>query len=315
MRVSTNVRRVSALSVRGAVALCCLPLSIPLTVSSAQSASAAVTVTSHFIWTATSSNISTSFTFINNATTNGAPNARLFVTPTDDPGGVCGCVTDPAPVGALWAGGARQWTIFNEDLSNMPVGASFNVLVVQKAGANVFTTTATSQNTTANGMTINSKAINGKPNAILQVTESLPNGIGGPFNPHPIGVVYGLGPTGNQWAIQNVDNAAMPIGAEFNVMVGATSSNGGKAVLLTGTSTNTTGSQTFVSNSETNGNPNAVVFETQNADPGLHFGAGDVATTGVLYTVTSKDRVAVFNESGSAMPAFTHYFNLLIFSS
>lgn len=128
-------------------------------------------------------------------------------------------------------------------------------------------------------------------------------------------MVYGLGSSANEWAIQNLDNAAMPIGTAFNVMVGATSSNGGKAVLLTGTSANTTGTDTFVSNKETTGNPNAVVFETPNADPGLNFGTGDPGTTGVAYRVGPTDQVAVFNENGTAMPTSTHYLNLLIFPS
>jgi hypothetical protein len=98
-------------------------------------------------------------------------------------------------------------------------------------------------------------------------------------------------------------------------MVGAKPSNGGKAVLLTGTSANTVGTDSFVSNSQTTGNPNAVVFETQNADPGLNFGFGDVAPTGVAYRVSPTDLVAVFNEDGSSMPSGTHYFNLLIFPS
>jgi hypothetical protein len=58
-------------------------------------------------------------------------------------------------------------------------------------------------------------------------------------------LVYGLGTSGNQWAIQNVDNGAMPVGAAFNVMVGSKASNGGKAALLTGTSANTSGTDTF----------------------------------------------------------------------
>jgi hypothetical protein len=70
-----------------------------------------------------------------------------------------------------------------------------------------------------------------------------------------------------------------------------------------------------VNNPETNGNPNAVVFETQNADPGLHFGTGDVAPTRVIYLSSPRDILAVFNENGSFMPSRTHYFNLLIFPS
>ncbi len=310
MRSTRNIRTTLAVAAAGAMAAAALA-SVP----TALPASASVTVTSHFVWTATSSNVSVWFTFINNGATNGDPNALLFVTPTYDPGGVCGCVTDPAPIGVLYAGGAQQWTIFNENETDMPVGASFNVMVVQKATSNVFTVQATAQNTSANGMTISKSSINGKSNALLQITETHPQSLGGPFNPHPTGVVYGLGTAGNLWDIQNVDNAAMPIGATFNVMVGSKPSNGGKAVLLTGTSSNTVTTDTFVSNSETNGNPNAVVFETQNADPGLNFGSGDVATTGVAYRVGPTDQVAVFNDDGTSMPSSTHYFNLLIFPS
>jgi hypothetical protein len=282
---------------------------------SAIAASAAVTVTSHFIWTTTSSNIQLFASFINNGATNGDPNALLFVTPTYDPGEICGCVTDPAPVGVIWAGGVNQWAILNEDLSPMPVGVSFNVLVVQRPSTDVFTVTATAQNTTGNGMTINATAINGKGNALLQVTQSMPLGIGSVPNGHPIGVVYGLGSRGNLWDIQNLDNATMPAGAKFNVMVGGAPSNGGSAVLLTGKSSNTFGSTTFVSNAETTGNPNTVVFVTENADPGLNFGTGDVAQTGVVCDTSPRDVAAVFNENGSAMPTTTHYFNLLIFPS
>ncbi len=284
-------------------------------VPSVLTADAAVTVTSHFTWTATSSNVNLWFSFINNDATNGNPNALLFVTPAYDPGGVCGCVIDASPVGVIWAGGSNEWALMNENETDMPVGAAFNVMVVQKPTSQVFTTTATASNSTGNGMTISSKAINGKGAALLQVTSSLPNGLGSVVDGHPLGVVYGLGGSGDEWDIQNVDNATMPLGAVFNVMVGGKPSNGGKAALLTGTSTNTTGSSTFISNAETNGNPNAVVFETQNADPSLNFGAGDVAPTGVVYDDSPSDVGAVFNESGSAMPATTHYFNLLIFPS
>lgn len=113
-------------------------LFISVFASTALPASAAVTVTSHFIWTTTPSNVSIAFSFINNGATNGDPGALLFVTSSYDPGGVCGCVTDPAPVGVVWAGGANQWTVYNADVSNMPVGAAFNVLVVQKPSSRVF---------------------------------------------------------------------------------------------------------------------------------------------------------------------------------
>lgn len=306
---------VKAIMRRAVGALICSALFLPITLPASAPASAAVTVTSHFIFTTTSTNVNLFFAFINNAATNGAPNAVVFVTPAYDPGGVCGCVNDPSPVGAIWASGANEWALENQDFTDMPVGASFNILVVQKPMSQVFIDTATSSNTTANGTVINSKAINGKGTALLQVSTLLLNGLGSILDPHPIGVVYGLGSQGNEWAIQNVDNATMPIGTAFAVMVGAKPSNGGKAVLLTGTSGNTFGSDTFISNSETTGNPNAVVFETQNADPALNFGSGDVAPTGVIYLASPKDVMAVENSNGSAMPTSTHYFNLLVFPS
>jgi hypothetical protein len=91
-------------------------------------------------------------------------------------------------------------------------------------------------------------------------------------------------------------------------------SNGGKAVLLKGRAANTVAGDTNIANAQTDGNPNAVVFDTQNADPNLHLGALDPAPTGVAYR-NNIDRVAVFNENGTTMPTKTHYFNLLIFPS
>jgi hypothetical protein len=307
-----SAKRGIALAVSGLVAAGGLATA---TVAQSMAASAAVTVTSHFIWTPSSSNVAVFYSMINNGATNGQPNALLFVTPAYNPGGICGCATDPAPVGVIWAPGAGQWAILNEDLSPMAVGVSFNVPVVEKPSAQAFSVTATTQNIFANGMTINNSVINGNGSSLLQVTQSMPDGIGSVPNGHPIGVVYGLGTKGNLWDIQNLDNATMPTGAKFNVLVGSKPSNGGRAVLLTGTSTNTFGSDTFISNAETTGNPNTVVFITESADPSLHFGSGDVAQVGLLYDTSPRDVAAVFNENGSAMPTSTHYFNLLIFPS
>jgi hypothetical protein len=53
----------------------------PLAGASAQAAAAGVTVTSHFIWTATTANSSGDSTFINNFATNNRPGAILFITP------------------------------------------------------------------------------------------------------------------------------------------------------------------------------------------------------------------------------------------
>ena len=68
--------------------------------------------------------------------------------------------------------GGGRWGIFNEDTStNIPVGASFNVLVVPHANADVFLQIATAGNTSGDSTSINSTATNGKPKAFLQVTQ------------------------------------------------------------------------------------------------------------------------------------------------
>lgn len=58
---------------------------------------------------------------------------------------------------------------------------------------------------------IDNPATNGNPDAIVIVTQ-LWTGV---YNPHPVGVFY----TGGKWTIFNEDEAAMPVGAQFNVLV------------------------------------------------------------------------------------------------
>jgi hypothetical protein len=282
-------------------------------------ASATVTVTSHFIQTATSSNLISGFiTEINNAATNGNPNAVLFVSTVYNSGGVCGCVAFSDPVAVYYLSGDQKWGIADATISNnIPVGAEFNVLVVQKPSGSVFTATANSSNITGNGFTLSQKSTKGKGTALLQVTQNYtPGGHQVPFlNANAPGVVYGLGSKGNLWGIQNLNNATMPSGAAYNVLVGSGPSNGGKASLLTGTSSNTVGSTTLIKNKETNGNPNAVVFETQSSDPNKHFGTNFPHQTGVGYANSPTDKGYVVALDGTSMPTTTHYFNVLIFGS
>jgi len=291
---------------------------VSLIAGAAPPVSATVTVTSHFIQTATTSNLiaAGAFTEINNAATNGNPNAILFVTTVFNSGGVCGCVAFADPVAVFYLAGDQKWAVTDAAINSIPVGAQFNVLVVQKPSSSVFTATANSSNISGNGFTLSQKSTVGKGTDLLQVTQNYtPGGHSVPsINPHTPGVVYGAG-TGKQWDIQNLDNAAMPSGASYNVMVGSGASNGGKAVLLTGNSSNTNGITTTINNAETNGNPNAVVFETQDFDPNLQFGTNFPHQTGVGYANSPTDQGYVVALDGAPMPTTTHYFNLLIFGS
>ncbi len=289
-----------------------LTAAAPLASASAAAAAANVTVTSHFVWTATSANSGGDSTFINNFATNNRPGAILFVTPNWDQGGVCGCVYDRAPVGVWYDNSTGRWAIFNENLSAIPVGASFNVLVVPAASSSVFVQTATAGNSGGDSTFLNSPLTNGLPATRLMVTQVWnPNGAGGIYNNHAVGVWYDSG--NSRWAIFQEDKAGMTTGASFNVMVGTKKSGGGTSALQTATTANISGDSTFISNAKATGNPNAVVFETPNWNPGGVGGTYDQPPTGTWWA-GSNGQAAVFNEDASLMP-LNAAFNLIIYQS
>lgn len=69
-------------------------------------------------------------TYIYDPLANGNPHAILTVTQNWNPGGVGGTYNDH-PVGSRYDPDARRWVIFNRDREQMPVGAAFNVAVLE----------------------------------------------------------------------------------------------------------------------------------------------------------------------------------------
>jgi hypothetical protein len=298
--------RFSVLAAAAALATLALPVAV------AAQAHASATVTSHFVWTATSSNTGGDSSLISNGATNGSPDDLLFVTPNWDPNGLCGCIYEPAPIGVRYDTSSARWAVFREDGQIMPANEGYNVLVVppNKAGSSVFVQTSTSANTTGDYTLINDPLTNGQPNAKLLITQDFnPGGTGGTYNPHNVGVWYDT--AAGEWGIFNEDLASMPLGVSFNVMVGQAPSNGGTMKTLKTTNTNRSGDTTFISNSQTTGNPNNVTFTTQNWNPGGAGGTYNNSQTGVWYTGA---REGVFNENQSS-PPLNSAFNILVFSS
>jgi hypothetical protein len=90
-----------------------------------------------------------------------------------------------------------------------PDGATFDSAFVHRA---------TPENISANSTYLDNPLTNDNPNVILYVTQNFnPEGEGGTYNNHPIGVWYDPGP--QRWAIFNQDREPMPDGAAFNVAV------------------------------------------------------------------------------------------------
>lgn len=165
-----------------------------------------------FIQQATTANISGSGTAINNPLVNNNPNAVLLVTQLWNPGGNGG-VFNPHPIGVAYDNGS--WVIFNEDGAAMPPQASFNVHVVSTSNS-IFVQTASSANM-QNGVTlIDNALINNDPNAIIFITQLWnPGGGSGVYNNHPVAVAF----NGTNWEIVNEDQAPIPQGASFNIVI------------------------------------------------------------------------------------------------
>jgi hypothetical protein len=295
-----------ALAVAAALAAVARP------VAAASPAGATVTVTSPFVFTATSANTAGDTSYIANGATNGQPGSLLFVTPNWNANGLCGCVYLPHAIGVWYDSSKKEWGVFREDAGTMPANEAYNVLAVpsNQVGSTVFVQTSTSANTAGDYTLIDSAATNGKPTARLMVTQNWnPGGTGGRYNAHNVGVWYDA--AAGKWGIFNEDQAAMPVGVSFNVMVGSTASNGGESALMQTSTGNRSGDTVYIHDAQTTGNPNNVTFATQNWNPGGTGGTYNNVQTGVWYNGSQE---GVFNQDTSTPPLHAA-FNLLIFAS
>jgi hypothetical protein len=283
--------------------------------ASADAATVTVTVASHFVWVPTTASLAGNSTLINNGATNGHRKDLLFVTPNLTPGGISPCpclISTQQPVGVWFDSSAQKWGVFNENISSpMNLQFAYNVLVVPRASGSAFVQRATASNTSGNRTLLSSPLLNGKPNALILVTQNWnPNGIGGTANDHRVGVRYYS--ASRRWGIVNEDGSPMTPHASFNVLVGSAASNGGTTTVLKATTSNRLGSGVTISNRETNGNPNTVVFAAPDFNPGNKGHIADPNAVDVAY-VGSRELVIHWGSGGAQKVG--NAFNLLIFSS
>lgn len=255
-----------------------------------------------FVHTATLGNIAGNSTDMDNPLSNGHPNAIILVTPNYNPGGACPCVSADFPIGVEYDFANSKWAVFTQDLSAMPVNATFNVFVLP-AGAGVFVQTASVANINFSATVIDNTLTNGHPNAIVFVTQNYNpgGGLSGTFDNHPIGVYY----DGSHWAIYNQDGVTMPVDTAFNVLVLVPTSD---IFVHTATAGNVGGSTTKIDNALTNLHDNVVVFTTLNYNPGGVGGTLDNHNIGVS---ESGGGWVIFNQDLAAMPV-NAAFNVLV---
>ncbi len=264
-----------------------------------------------FAHIATTYNTVSHATYLDHYATNNRPDALLFVTPDVQPGGIGDYVYNAHPICVSYSTERQQWYIWNQDIASMTSNATFHVLVAA-AGPNAFVHTATAGNIAADTTYIDSPLTNDNPNAMILVTPTW----GGVNNPHLIGAWY-QNSTG-RWGIFNLDRSAMPVGADFNVLVLPTDR---PAFVHRSTAANVAGAVTYLDHPALNGHPNAIPFVFHNTRPGGGAYAVDNHPIGVWYS-TTRGRWAVTQLDVTTMPvgvafnvlvpsvdsaAFTHY--------
>lgn len=158
-------------------------------------------------------NTSANSTFINDPLVNDNPDAVLIVTRlfrSDDE-------REAREIGVWYYARGGKWAIFNQDGSPMSDNVAFNVIALEGAGTIVHR--ATPANTEAETTYLDNPLTNDAPGAILSVTQNWnPGGAAsGTYNDHPVAARYEGGL--DRWALSNLDLAAMPEGASFNVAV------------------------------------------------------------------------------------------------
>jgi hypothetical protein len=123
----------TGVSANGAIGVSTSGTSSALTISSGAihvSGAGNNTSTAAFIQITAAGNITGNETLINNPLCNGDPNAILFVTHNDNPGGVFHGENNHV-VGVFYNISSSEWTIYNEDNTAMTADLAFNVLIIK----------------------------------------------------------------------------------------------------------------------------------------------------------------------------------------
>jgi hypothetical protein len=197
--------------------LVCLGGTLPTFAATRVPARPASGPTIYFTPAATQSNTIGDSTYIDDPDINGNTDASLVVTADWNPSGIY-TGFDNAHVGVWYNPFYKEWAIFNEDLSAMPIGAHFNVYLGW-ADTVALSETATASNTIGYEMTIDDAWTgDNNPGALdIQVTPNWsPNRI---LDNHAPGVWYN--PFSGRWVVYHEDLSPIQSGETFNFYIEA----------------------------------------------------------------------------------------------
>jgi hypothetical protein len=245
-----------------------------------------------FVQTATSGNIVSNWTVISNPYLDGNPYATIIV--SHNYSANASGVYMNHPIG-VWYDGSH-WTIYNQDLSAMPVDAAFNVLIANNipSPAGPYGTYLNHISTVVNSVGdytyMSNDSLNYMPAAHCIVTASYnPNNVYNNFN-------FGVWYTGYNWSVYNEDaTTPIPDGSSYNVLMPAAGI--GSSYIHNSNVSNIVSNWTDLDNATSNSNPNALVFFTHNWSVSSLY---NNKTMGVWYDGT---KWAIYTEDLSAFQA------------
>ncbi len=154
---------------------------------------------------------------------------------------------------------------------------------------------------TAGHLTFLPLTLAGSANDRVQVTQLWDGWAGGVYNAHPIGLWFSS--SAGRWAVMNLDYASMPLGARFVVKSATTRDSAFQSAVHRAATSNVAGNVTYLDTPFTNGHPYMQLQVTSVLNPG--GGAGGVYNAhalGVWYD-GGRQRWAIYNQDGAAMPA------------
>ena len=168
-----------------------------------------------FVHTATDENSRGDYTYLAHPRIDGDPDAVVLAVPSPGRGEQAGAAYGHN-IGVWYEPAKERWAIFNQDLTAVPAGSAFEVVVPPADRG--FVHRAALLNTVGNATYLDDPLLNGERGAEVSVAQNWnPGGGAGVYNDHPVGVLYDEDVA--KWFVYNEDDARMPEGAAFNVAV------------------------------------------------------------------------------------------------
>lgn len=254
-----------------------------------------------FVHTATVANTSFAVTYIDHPDLNGNPDAKIIMNHNWNPPGSSGVFNDN--VTSLYYDPAEsKWTIYTEDLSDIIIGSSYNVYVVQGNSGIVHTADASNQGSDPSYSVIDHPSLNGNPSGHAVMTNYWnPFGIYNDYN-------YGFWYDGANWNLYTEDGSPVPVNASFFVVADGPYVQSMRHQANAG---NIVNRWTIIDHPLLNGNPNAVFVFDHNWGV-----SGDPSNVVVNYTLGAwydGSNWAIFMEDGVTPFPENAEFDLMIF--